>query len=1060
MNKIRILLYIILTVILSSFASAWDPVNLAYFRFEEDRTNTDGLMGSDWEYDDGTFDSYQTGIVGSHSMKFLSDSSSPYVSDGISTTLNASVVEIRTIDFWINYTGAAGGEDIYFMDFGSSESTDNDNLVCNLKNDIILFKLLPNNVEKWTVSHGPMNNNQWQHIVLVMGSGGVKLYVNGTLVDSDASTDVMANDMIYTALGTLTRRDRESLVGEIDNVFFSSDEYDQPDVTAAYNSGAGVDYSGAPPPGALTMEIVYPEDDEGFGIADLTDFDNTLWINGTHDNDTSTVCTINDSTLFGTDQGGNLAMDFNWTFTNQTELADGTYHFKVGCNRTGTLNDTDTVRFIIDTSNPTITPSTLLLNNKMLIWNMTNQTLVFDMNFTDNLEIYSVNITLENGTVIYNATNIGLTHYEVNASFLLGGEINNWIDVRVCDAHTATSISDIENMVEKQGIKYIIENRFMWQEDDWVHIYPKDFLFYNTPTTMRSKDRYAFTFNKITTPSITETFVVESSHYIDISRLQSVGGHLIIPKIGKNGYWIDFVNSDATHYTIKRINDKKIEITITGLKGKAMLFSSIGELNCVTERYYFGQLRPIQTYTSVVLVNETSTFTLEVHHNSQTMGNINATLWYNKTAYYNTTSDYPTLGIGNFSVDVTAPSEIYGNITNIGFYWTVNISGYYNMTHSTQAVSNFFLDNCTSSYYINSINFTILNITDNNKLSGDMEFYFDYFYLGLHRNFSVSINNKNNQSFCIFPNQSTFYIDMHVDYSAGDSNTFNYILNNTAISNVSRNINLYITDDTDLVTFTVRDITGSTIQDVIIKVLEWDIGSGTFKLANILESDYNGQAFGYLNLYDTWYKFILIYQGSVVLDTSPTKITATSVTFTINLEEEYYEAGVTPEGIWAAISFDNTSKYFTFTWDELDNTVSEACLEIYKHTLNGKFLVNSSCTAAGTGSIVRGIGENTSTNTFVAKGFATISGNRMMVAIKSISFEYGWKQFGNEGVWVSFLMITTITMVGLWNISVAIILMMVGFIAMSVIGFFHMEWTWLATFIILGIIAIVRINRR
>jgi len=53
---------------------------------------------------------------------------------------------------------------------------------------------------------------------------------------------------------------------------------------------------------------------------------------------------------------------------------------------------------------------------------------------------------------------------------------------------------------------------------------------------------------------------------------------------------------------------------------------------------------------------------------------VNATLYYNNTAYNAGTTS-------NFSTDVTIPETITGNVTNISFYWVVNIDGTdYNLT--------------------------------------------------------------------------------------------------------------------------------------------------------------------------------------------------------------------------------------------------------------------------------------------------------------------------------------------------------------------------------------------
>ncbi len=145
----------------------------------------------------------------------------------------------------------------------------------------------------------------------------------------------------------------------------------------------------------------------------------------------------------------------------------------------------------------------------------------------------------------------------------------------MCDAHTAVSIQSIDTKIKDKELKYVMD-KFLIFEYEWIKVYPKDNINYDAPTTEKKKDRYSFTFNKKkvldekTIVSDQEVFIVESSHKIDIDVKQNYNGHLIIPDIGDNGYWLDFENDEATKYSIKRISDYKVEVTVYGLKSKRL----------------------------------------------------------------------------------------------------------------------------------------------------------------------------------------------------------------------------------------------------------------------------------------------------------------------------------------------------------------------------------------------------------------------------------------------------------------------------------------------------------
>ena len=122
--------------------------------------------------------------------------------------------------------------------------------------------------------------------------------------------------------------------------------------------------------------------------------------------------------------------------------------------------------------------------------------------------------------------------------------------------------------------------------------------------------------------------------------------------------------------------------------------------------------------------------------------------------------------------------------------------------------------------------------------------------------------------------------------------------------------------------------------------------------------------------------------------------------------------------------------------------------------------MNSTCQVAQAGTIILGIGENVDTNTFVATGKVILNEvDEMVTDTLSVSFDYGYKKFGTEGIFIAFLLVTALTMVGLWNISVAIILSILGLVLSVTMKMVFINYTWLLVWAVLGIIAIVRINK-
>lgn len=583
--------------------------------------------------------------------------------------------------------------------------------------------------------------------------------------------------------------------------FFNSDAAGTTyvDSIVCYRGDSLVSRGGTPPTGNLiNVTIDSPFTGVGYTSANIAANGSKIYITATHNATGAWTTSVND-----TDWTLNSNTSTTVTFLNNTAIADGTYHIALFVNKTGTANGTDTVYFTIDTTEPSIIPRTDLLNNQSIVYNGTFAT---QINFTDNLEIYSINVSFANGTVIYDGTNLGITAYSLNVSYGVGNTQNDYLTARTCDAHTALSISDIENRVENQGIKYIIENNPLWFKDEWVHIYPKSFLDYSIPNTIKENDRYVFTFNKNILPT-TETFVVESSHYIDIAKMQLYGGHLIVPDIGKNGYWIDFENKEATSYSIKRISDTKIEITVYGLKDKQITFNSIGELNCVTKRYYFGNLAPEQSFREFVLVGDSSTFYLNITKDTETMTTVNATLYYNNTAYSDTTD--------NFSISITAPTTISTTTKNISFNWVVDVDGTkYNFTTYNQNVSNFYIDNCTL-YSTHALNFTVNDEENGSVIIADIEGTFNYISNNIYKSYTFDLEDWSNFSICIFPAYASLNTNYTLYYSSYGYPQRRYY-DDKAINNVSSNVPLYLLSSSlgIYVRFSVVDSDGDTLSGV------------------------------------------------------------------------------------------------------------------------------------------------------------------------------------------------------------------------------------------------------
>ena len=512
----------------------------------------------------------------------------------------------------------------------------------------------------------------------------------------------------------------------------------------------------------------------------------------------------------------------------------GTYQWGIQCvsDRGEEFWSDDNFTLLIDVTFPLIIPQPELLNNETIVWNGTLNT---QINYTDEREIYSIVTILENGSVITNLTNLGLVSYIDNISYSLGTDIdNNYLTTTVCDAHTDKVIQDINRIdidTKTKGLTYVIRDRWLWFQDDYIRVYPKDAKDYNDPSTEKNVDRYNFQFSKTELPKEYETYVVESNEFIDVAKLQIEGGHLVIPTIGEKGYWIDFDNDEATKYVIRRISNTKVEIDVYGLKSKDIVFNSVGELNCASAVFYFGNLNPETTYHSYAMVNSNESIGLNINYDSITMSNINATLYYNDTEYYVGT----THNFTKYVTTATLPDTTLN--TNVSLYWYIGMDGnYYNLTNYTQQIDNFFLDNCTNGTIL-SLNISYWNEKNSSSIDIDVSGTFNYTNNSITKLYTLSQTATNTTQICIYPNYTKMNGNLDIDYSSVLYPQRNYIDESIVYSNVTQQIKLYglHVDEGIYANFVVVDTTntiqegvlGTMSEGVITYETEYSDGSGS-----------------------------------------------------------------------------------------------------------------------------------------------------------------------------------------------------------------------------------------
>lgn len=619
----------------------------------------------------------------------------------------------------------------------------------------------------------------WTMFTGVKNGTNCSVYLNGTLRQSYACDAGHLNRQLRFGVDWDVNLDFDGIIDEISiwNISLQGQN-----VTQLYNSGAGFNPL-AVLPGAqeFVVNITLPKNNTinntnifnfTYNVSSGTDIKNcSLYHNATgtwHLNNTNETPIVN----------GSL---FNNNFTN-INISETSFVWNAECcNATECFFSSYNFTLTTDFTDPVISGKPDLENNNTIVHNGSLSTYI---NFSDEREIYSINVTWGNLTQLFGVLNLGDDNYELNISNTVSTTTSDNLTARVCDSHTAKKIKDIETKENNKGIKYVMKKQFIFFDKEWVHIYPKYNPNYNAPSTTKKIDKYSFSFNKGTTPGI-ETFVIESSHYIDIPKGQTYSGHLVIRDIGDNGYWVDFENDEATSYNIKRISATKIEVIVYGLKSKNIEFNSIGELNCVTKTFYYGNLNPTETFKNPTIAGSSDNFGLNVTEDPVTVRSINVSLFYNGSAVLNSTT-------ANFSKTLTAPQIASGNSTKILFYWQVNVNNAstFNLTVRNQTVSDFILDNCTA-VNTTALNYTFRDEENQSIININVDGVYNYTFGGVTKQYTLDLDDVGNYSICIFPNTTTFTTNYDLTYSSAIYPQRSFSERSLTINNISQQRTLY-----------------------------------------------------------------------------------------------------------------------------------------------------------------------------------------------------------------------------------------------------------------------------
>jgi len=521
--------------------------------------------------------------------------------------------------------------------------------------------------------------------------------------------------------------------------------------------------------------------------------------------------------------------------------------------------------------------------------------------------------------------------------------------------------------------------------------------------------------------------------------------------------WWEYNGTNTTLYGAE--NSTSFTLADNLFNGTLWANDTVGNTNSSFIEWEYNVFVNNETYSEQTYGTSYETFEVNFNYDSGKWGLVEASLWYNGTEYVGINGVSGNNAI--FSKEIQIPTS--ATSINNSFHWVVSLTNgtgtyNFNITEHNQTVNPIVLHICDETYNITTLNFTLKEEGTFSLLNGSLDATFDYWGGGdgsIFQEYSFSNVSENyNYAFCIAPAYAEFITDATISYYKDGYDRREYLLNDYTINNQTENINLYLatTASTDIFTFTVRDENDDTVQDAIINIQRWDIGTNNFYTVGMVKTAADGTGIINMRLNDAWYRYQVLYEGTLYLTTEPVKESSTTRTLNINL------AAANPydqfDEIDYSLTYNNQTNVTIFTYADTTGAVQTGCLKVLEMTGLGNIGVYYSCVESTSGTLSYEIND---TGTYVIRAIFRLTSEYDSVekVVDEIIRQGTPERFviiGKFGSVISLLLTGTAAALG---IAAASIPLGLGLIVTSLIFENLMGWVNLTTTVLYSLISIV-----
>jgi len=499
-----------------------------------------------------------------------------------------------------------------------------------------------------------------------------------------------------------------------------------------------------------------------------------------------------------------------------------------------------------------------------------------------------------------------------------------------------------------------------------------------------------------------------------------------------------------------------------------------GEISDNSSTYNFTLESRYQTSESLgfpltAFESSTETFTANLTYNQWWFNDVDITLLYGGTNYTGTLIS-STNGSVNYDFDIVVPEVT--DPTNYTFNWTYSFI-YYNSTSVDNItktyqhqVSDTGITNCSVGNDTVEIIATwdIKDELNDSRLLGDIEGTVDIWLNDRNAASQIPINilNKTGFNLCARPKGQFWNADIDLRYNAiAYSPRFQYLrqeqLNATIVPN--RTLYMLLNEVDTLITFEILDDDDSPLASHYMELYRKKFINDTWFRVAVGETDSDGLTSTYLELNDATYQ-ARVYDDNVLLQTFELgSITSTDIRTLRVAEDTIGETLELIEGVNGSLTFNNETKTFSATWTTQSGSLDEGCLKVIRYDVTGDEVgaIYDQCSASDSDTLSFTIPHNESQ--YSATFYGKVKGTQKVLDTLVVDLSQSFANLlGMNGVFIAFIIIFTMALVGIWSPAVSVGFSLLGLIIAFSLGVISAGIGFVMGVIVVGIMFIIKLR--